>query len=178
MNITDIDDKIIKRARQNYLYEKYMVENHGLNSILDDTTEVMSNFENVVKTSSTDKKCMLENMLYKITRAIEDLQKAVKEKDKKKIAEFQEILLKEARYPLANWLDKTKGNTVTEHSIFKKLSHWEADFHKDMDALNILKPNVLTRVSEYIPEIIAFVQRIIYTIMDLLMKVMDRYILT
>lgn len=87
MNITDIDDKIIKRARQNYLYKKYMVENHGLNSILDDTTEVMSNFENVVKASSTDKKCMLENMLYKITRAIEDLQKAVKEKEKK-IVEF------------------------------------------------------------------------------------------
>jgi len=92
MNITDIDDKIIKRARQNYLYEKYIEENHGLNNILDDAREVMSNFENVVRTtSSTDKKCMLEKMLYKITRAIEDLQKAVKDKDEKKIAEFQKV---------------------------------------------------------------------------------------
>lgn len=92
MNITDIDDKIIKRARQNYLYEKYMKENHNLNSILDDTKEVMSNFENIVRTtSSADKKCMLENMLHKITTVIEDLQKAIKEKDKKKIAESQEV---------------------------------------------------------------------------------------
>jgi len=41
--------------------------------------------------SGADKKCMLKKMLYKITRAIEDLQKAVKEKDEKKIAEFQKV---------------------------------------------------------------------------------------
>ncbi|XP_012061744.1 PREDICTED: cysteine--tRNA ligase, cytoplasmic [Atta cephalotes] len=163
MNITDIDDKIIKRARQHYLYEKYVEENHSLNSILDDVKEVMFNFENVVRTtSSADKKCMLEQMLYKITRAIEDLQKAVKEKDERKIAKFQDTLLKEAKDPLADWLDKIKGSTITEHSIFNKISkHWEAEFHKDMDALNILKPNVLTRVSEYVGEIIAFIQQII-----------------
>ncbi|KYN07250.1 PREDICTED: cysteine--tRNA ligase, cytoplasmic [Cyphomyrmex costatus] len=163
MNITDIDDKIIKRARQNYLYEKYVEENHSLNRILDDIKEVMSNFENVIRTTNnTDKKCMLEQMLYKITNAIEDLQKAVKEKDEKEIANFQDALLKEARDPLADWLDKIKGSTITEHSIFNKISqYWEAEFHKDMDALNILKPNVLTRVSEYIPEIVTFIQQII-----------------
>lgn len=92
MNITDIDDKIIKRARQNYLYEKYLEENHDLNSILDDIKEVMSNLENIVRTtSSVDKKCMLEKMLHKITRTIEDLQRAIKEKDERKIAESQEV---------------------------------------------------------------------------------------
>ncbi|XP_024884436.1 cysteine--tRNA ligase, cytoplasmic-like [Temnothorax curvispinosus] len=162
MNITDIDDKIIKRARQNYLYENYVKENHSLNKMLDDIREVMTNFENVVKTTNcADKKCMLEKMLHRITKAIEDLQ-AVKEKDEKKIAESQDALLREARDFLANWLDEIKGSTVTEHSIFNKLSQrWEAEFHKDMDALNVLKPNVVTRVSEYIPEIIAFIQGII-----------------
>ena len=92
MNITDIDDKIIKRARQNYLYEKYVEENHSLNDILDDVREVMSNVENVVRTtSSADKKCMLEKMLHKITGAIEDLQKAVEQKDEEKITEFQKV---------------------------------------------------------------------------------------
>ncbi|XP_070154521.1 cysteine--tRNA ligase, cytoplasmic [Polyergus mexicanus] len=163
MNITDIDDKIIKRARQNYLYERYVEKDHDLHSILNDTREVMSTFENTVRTTTDpDKKCMMEKMLCKITKAIEDLEKAVIGKNEKEIIEFQKALLKEVKDPLADWLDKIKGNTVIEHSIFNKLSkHWESEFHKDMDALNVLRPNVLTRVSEYIPEIIAFVQNII-----------------
>ena len=49
-----------------------------------------------------------------------------------------QTLLKEAKDPLADWLDKIKGSTITEHSIFNKISkHWEAEFHKDMDALNV-----------------------------------------
>lgn len=40
MNITDIDDKIIKRARQNYLFEKYVAENKSLEDILTDSKQV------------------------------------------------------------------------------------------------------------------------------------------
>lgn len=42
MNITDIDDKIIKRARQNYLFEKYVAENHLLERHLEDANEVLN----------------------------------------------------------------------------------------------------------------------------------------
>lgn len=92
MNITDIDDKIIKRARQNYLYEQYVKENHNLNSILDDVKEVMFTLENTVKTATDpDKKCMLEKMLCKITKAIETLEKAVVKKDEKIVLESQEV---------------------------------------------------------------------------------------
>lgn len=49
-----------------------------------------------------------------------------------------QALLREAKDPLANWLDEKKGYTIIEHSIFNKLSQqWEAKFHKDMDALNV-----------------------------------------
>ncbi|KAK9296991.1 hypothetical protein QLX08_009174 [Tetragonisca angustula] len=163
MNITDIDDKIIKRARQNYLYEKYIEEDHTLDEILDDVKYVMCIFEDTVKnTNDADKKCMLEIMLSNVEKAIGNLENAVKLKDEAKIKEYQELLLKVARDPLAEWLDKTKGATITEHSIFTKLSqHWEMEFHKDMDSLNVLRPNVLTRVSEYIHEIIAFTEKII-----------------
>jgi len=41
MNITDIDDKIIKRARQNYLYEQYLQKGHSLQTILDDAGKVL-----------------------------------------------------------------------------------------------------------------------------------------
>lgn len=163
MNITDIDDKIIKRARQNYLYEKYIEENHTLDEILDGVKYVMCIFEDTVKnTNDADKKCMLEILLSNVEKAIGNLENAVKLKDDAKIKEYQELLLKVARDPLAEWLDKTKGATITEHSIFTKLSqHWEIEFHKDMDSLNVLRPNVLTRVSEYIHEIIAFIEKII-----------------
>ncbi|XP_078051220.1 cysteine--tRNA ligase, cytoplasmic [Augochlora pura] len=163
MNITDIDDKIIKRARQNYLYEEYIKENHTLDEILDNSKSVMQMFEDTVKvTTDPDKKSMLQKMLSNVVQAIENLENAVKHKDENKIQEFQELLLKEARDPLADWLDKKKGATVREHSIFMKLSqHWESEFHKDMDALNVLRPNVLTRVSEYVPEIVAFIEKII-----------------
>jgi len=39
--------------------------------------------------------------------------------------------------------------------------YWEDKFFKDMEALNIMYPNYITRVSEYIPEIISFIEVII-----------------
>ena len=40
-------------------------------------------------------------------------------------------------------------------------AHWESEYFKDMDALNIKRPDVLTRVSEYVPEIVKSVETII-----------------
>lgn len=40
MNITDIDDKIIKRARQNYLFEKYAEKEQPLEKVLSDAKKV------------------------------------------------------------------------------------------------------------------------------------------
>ena len=41
------------------------------------------------------------------------------------------------------------------------LLHAQADFFQDMDALGCRPPSVLTRVSEYMPEIIEYVKRIV-----------------
>jgi cysteinyl-tRNA synthetase len=41
MNITDVDDKIIKRARQNHLYEEYVARNPSLETVLSDCNEVL-----------------------------------------------------------------------------------------------------------------------------------------
>lgn len=94
MNITDIDDKIIKRARQNYLYEKYIKENHTLDKILDDAKNVMYIFEDIVKsTTDIDKKYILQNILCNVEKAIENLEDAVKLKDEDKMKEFQEVYI-------------------------------------------------------------------------------------
>ncbi|XP_044731400.1 cysteine--tRNA ligase, cytoplasmic [Chrysoperla carnea] len=163
MNITDIDDKIIKRARQQYLFNNYLEKSHSLEQVLSDAQEVLSHYSSIIKVNTdADKKIMLENMLSRLSNCIDELQTAVKKNDNEFINDAKNKFLNEAKDPFSEWLDFKNGSTVKDNSIFVGLPrHWEQEFHKDMDALNILRPNVLTRVSEYIPEIIAFIQKII-----------------
>lgn len=45
---------------------------------------------------------------------------------------------------------------------FEQLSsYYENEFMEDMDNLNVLRPQYLTRVSEYVPEVIAYIEQII-----------------
>ena len=49
-----------------------------------------------------------------------------------------------------------------DHSIFTSVTQfWEADFMEDMDALNVLRPDIITRVTTYVPQIAVFVEKII-----------------
>lgn len=49
-----------------------------------------------------------------------------------------------------------------DHSIFTKVTQfWEKDFMEDMDALNVLRPDVITRVTTYVPQIVTFVEKIV-----------------
>ena len=83
-------------------------------------------------------------------------QKAAQEADKDKKAMYAKIiakvkelmakenasaseLLAEANEMLSVWLDKLKGKSVTDNSIFATLPrHFECDFHKDMASLNVI----------------------------------------
>ena len=46
-----------------------------------------------------------------------------------------------------------------EYSIFTK--YWEDSFFKDMRTLNVSYPTYITRVTEYVPEVIEFIEKII-----------------
>ena len=51
---------------------------------------------------------------------------------------------------------------MTDNSIFFDLpKHFENEFFADMELLNVRPPDVLTRVTEFIPEIAEFVEKII-----------------
>lgn len=53
-------------------------------------------------------------------------------------------------------------STVTDPSIFRSLAaYWEGQFFKDMARLRVRAPDTLTRVTEYVPEIVTFVEKII-----------------
>ncbi|XP_063710173.1 cysteine--tRNA ligase, cytoplasmic [Culicoides brevitarsis] len=163
MNITDIDDKIIKRARQNYLYENYLKKELPIETLIEDQQKAMSQFnENLQKTTDPDKKVMLTKTLDKVQVAVDALTAAVKSGDDTKIKEAAKIFLLEAKDPISDYLDKQFGATVTDNAIFETLPrYWEDQFHRDMTALNVLPPDILTRVSEYVPQIVTYIQKII-----------------
>lgn len=64
MNITDIDDKIIKRARQHYLYDSYVASSTNVEQIVSDYKEVLDQLNAVIeKNTDPDKKILLARTL-------------------------------------------------------------------------------------------------------------------
>ncbi|XP_065259030.1 cysteine--tRNA ligase, cytoplasmic [Emys orbicularis] len=164
INITDIDDKIIKRARQNYLFEQYREKKPPAVQLFEDVQIASKPFSAMLNdTTDPDKKHMLERIQNAVKSAVEHLEEAVQKKlPGEEINKHAEKLLEEAKDVLSEWLDTKFGSQVTDNSIFSNLpKFWEEEYHKDMEALNVLPPDVLTRVSEYVPEIVAFVQKIV-----------------
>uniref|UniRef100_A0AAZ3SWI7 cysteine--tRNA ligase n=1 Tax=Oncorhynchus tshawytscha TaxID=74940 RepID=A0AAZ3SWI7_ONCTS len=162
MNITDIDDKIIRRARQNYLLEQYREKKPAAAQVLQDVLSARGPFQaKLAETTDPDKKQMLERLDSAVAAALGPLQGAVESKAGE--ADIQHlVLLEKAKDLLSDWLDAQFGSQVTENSIFSLLpKFWEGEYHNDMDALNVLPPDVLTRVSEYCPEIVDFVKKIL-----------------
>ncbi|XP_012780327.1 cysteine--tRNA ligase, cytoplasmic isoform X2 [Maylandia zebra] len=164
MNITDIDDKIIKRARQNYLLDQYKEKQPQAAQILQDVLSARTPFQaQLASTTDPDKKQMLERLDSAVTASLQPLQAAMESKAADEVIRpLAHVLLENSKDLLADWLDKQFGSHVTENSIFSLLpKYWEEDYHKDMKALNVLPPDVLTRVSEYVPEIVEFVRKIV-----------------
>ncbi|XP_047219165.1 cysteine--tRNA ligase, cytoplasmic isoform X1 [Girardinichthys multiradiatus] len=164
MNITDIDDKIIKRARQNYLLDQYREKQPKPAEILQDVLRARVPFqEQLASTTDPDKKQMLERLDAAVTSALKPLQGAVESTAADEVLQaLAQVLLEKSKDLLSDWLDKQSGSEVTENSIFSVLpKYWEGEFHKDMEALSVLPADVLTRVSEYVPEIVEFVRKII-----------------
>ena len=64
---------------------------------------------------------------------------------------------------LLPYLDSLYGSSIDadDHSMFTKLtSFYESRFMEDMRALNCLDPDTLTRVTDYVPQIVDFVKTI------------------
>lgn len=168
-NVTDIDDKIIIRARQNYLFEKFVNENNKSN--VDEAMSALFNYvEKNLKLEAAGSLKDVENALVKLDYEAEKLrdpkfpmhftavQKSVAGLKDPKAESFYDNV-KDVVMP---YLDDKFGSTVVEPEVFRKLpAYWEEQYDKDMRKLNVLPPTVTTRVSEYVPEIVEFVEKII-----------------
>ena len=63
---------------------------------------------------------------------------------------------------LLPYLDSLNPGREYPPEVFSKLtSYWENHFNEDMATLNVLPPTTVTRVSEFIPENVAFVKKLV-----------------
>ena len=174
MNITDIDDKIILRARRNHLLAEY--------------ARAAPPFDRVL----ADVMAAVDGLVAKQERKLAALQEPLPEGADKRLVEERETLQKEqalkagqaremaekvraaaaggeaaaviaaGQDALAEALDAEKGGSVTDHTIFDAHSRrFEAEFHKDMEDLGVRPADVITRVSEFVPEVVDYIQKII-----------------
>lgn len=173
MNITDIDDKIIKRARQNHLWEEYKEKREyekEKTKFLKDILASVEHFKGKVDDEADpDKKKMLVGTVSKVSDAVKKVESLLLKASKTsmevpldEVVVAQEELLEQSKDVMSEWLDFQYGKSVNQFSVFDKLAKkYENEFLSDMQKLNVLPPDVLVRVSEYIPEIIAYVQKIV-----------------
>ncbi|WFD36089.1 cysteine--tRNA ligase [Malassezia cuniculi] len=206
MNITDIDDKIIVRARQSYLVRQLREKHAELSSELLQTVQDAwkSYFASTLvrfappappHESETDPVAAAEQRAgeggwEQVARLAEDPEwrakasaeapkfsmwfKALNDSRSAQVAaavalgagetsaEQAALLIDASEDVLSAHLDKTLGHTVSDPAVFRDLAaYWEGAFFDDMARLNVERPTTLTRVSEYVPEIVSFIERIV-----------------
>ncbi|ODM96238.1 Cysteine--tRNA ligase, cytoplasmic [Orchesella cincta] len=166
MNITDIDDKIIKRGRNEHLFQVYGENVKDIHKITSDLAVALHAYaQETLKTTDPDKKTMREKILITVRASMEAVDKELQAspRDEEVIEAQRQKLLNGTKDVLFEWLDANRQTgQVFDNEIFAKFARgWEDEFFADMKAINVLPPDVLTRVSEYVPEIVAYIQQII-----------------
>ncbi|GAA5838709.1 hypothetical protein JCM11251_003269 [Rhodosporidiobolus azoricus] len=204
MNITDVDDKIIVRARQSHLLNNYLADLSTSSTPLSsrvlqevetawtayffktlssslpsppspsatDYSTAQAGWKEIQDLAAKDGKWVEEQKvknekfgmyLSSVKSGLDGLEKArAGEREGKTDLEAAKDLVESNRDAVGLWLDKQLGASVTDPAIFRDLAaFWESSFFNSMSALHVERPTTLTRVSEYIPEIVSFVEGIV-----------------
>lgn len=201
MNITDIDDKIILKARHTHLLKEFKEEHSkkGLSKELvqdvhkawsiffrktlkklapkappgePEEPEDEAAFEEISRrmiqdapwvkqaSESEPKTSMWFSALNKSRQSIIAATMSVTARDQS--GESAVALIDSSLDILGPYIDAQKGHLLSDPAIFRETAaYWEGDFFKDMKRLHVQRPTTLTRVSEYVPEIVTFIQKII-----------------
>ncbi|CCH42167.1 cysteinyl-tRNA synthetase [Wickerhamomyces ciferrii] len=176
-NVTDIDDKIIIRARVNYLFDEFKKQYSGEStvneSVLSKSKDAWSKFitKNLSEAPSSESDFITWSESVNVTeKQVQEPKFPMHLKSAKTalsaIQNYKTIpkdeFFENIKDVLVPVLDEELGHTINDPEIFKATpAFWEKKYNEDMVALNVLPPTIVTRVSEYVPEIIEFVEKII-----------------
>ncbi|KAF8592622.1 cysteinyl-tRNA synthetase [Ramaria rubella] len=194
MNITDIDDKIIERARRTHLVQALLSRTTSLTPTLLDQirtswalyfqSKLVKGLPDDIKPDNGQEEQAWEGILaladgdaaWKAAcivrdekfgmhltslRTAYDALKHASTSSYNSQAEAHK-LIEESRDILALALDAQYGYSITDPAIPREhAAYWEADFMKDMRRLGVRPPDTLTRVTEYVPEVVEFIAKLV-----------------
>ncbi|KAA8641958.1 hypothetical protein EYZ11_011185 [Aspergillus tanneri] len=185
MNITDIDDKIIIKARRKRLLDLEKKKPYGTKEshklgldafrayatsnlpLLEPSNDPVDENNYQARRDAAYSRVLGGGTLSgdgkpgdaeaKLKMHITNMDSAAQAlKDGRVFEGAEEILL-----PFLDSLYKETIN-INDQTMFTDLTQaMEREFMADMDALNVLRPDTLTRVTEYLPEIVSFVERLV-----------------
>jgi len=176
MNVTDVDDKIILRARRNYLLKEYRESKPSLKQVLEDgfvelaqaqvkfeAKKAMLEAKAAAETRSGQKKGLEEEingLVYK-HRLVEAQGAALAAAKAGELTDVSALLDKVGDL-ISSKLDGEKGGEVRDQEIFRAhAAYYEQEYLEDMKALGVRLPDVLTRVTEFMPQIVTYIEKII-----------------
>lgn len=173
-NVTDVDDKIIVKARHNLLFERFSKQHTAewkeqkatiRQWWMEYRTVFLSHADGAIeKWSTTIPKVRDINAFPKDQMAIDTLTVSAaaltNNDDSMKASQFFDAV----RDIVIFGIDKP-DQKIDNKDIFRSFGEltrfWEAKFDEDMANLNVLKPDKVVRVTEYMDTIVKFVQEII-----------------
>eukprot|EP00898_Chlorokybus_atmophyticus_P002631 jgi/Chlat1/3369/Chrsp23S03805 len=183
MNVTDIDDKIIIRARRNHLLDAYRQKNLPYSQVKQDVLQALNDAaakqqavvaaraQELAAATSVRQQDDLNTAVMQETYKLSQFQDAVKRAEEDRRLENgnstshisdADALLQIGGDALAAVLDAREGSSLTDAAIFRAHAmKFEAEFFADMAALGVQPPTVVSRVSEYMDEIVSYVAQIV-----------------
>ncbi|CAE6444713.1 unnamed protein product [Rhizoctonia solani] len=194
MNITDIDDKIIIRARQQYHLDTLSTSTPSITQELIDTVQkAWLAYLNKQLTKGLEDKSLItsgqedsswakietlaqdpswvqagnarDEKFFMHLKALRDARAAIT-LAQSSLGTPSDALITASASILSPYLDalhlsSPNAAPIPSHLTRALSSYWERAFMRDMDRLGVRRPDTLTRVTEYVPEIVTYVEKIV-----------------
>jgi len=177
MNITDVDDKIIKRTRENWFRADFQKKNASnrtavvarIEKAFDEAiaiskAKVAEKEEELNDAKETHKKDLLtalseQTQKHKLVVDNWTATKKIIDNEDSKVDELMDV----GGGVLAECLDRELADSTpfTNEQFRHHAEGFEIEYFDDMRAMNVRDPDVITRVTEYVPHIIQYVSKII-----------------